>query len=208
MTESPPPPPAAPSDGLSLASLICGILAFPTCLATSLPAIICGHIGLSRAKKCGSPTGKALAGLILGYISIAAIPVIAAVAGLTAPMVIRQRDKADQIELINNSRALSFALMEYQAEHGSFPETLEALESEGIAPTLDVLLSVSVRHRGEWLYFPKADPEEPADVILVSPPVRQKRVVTRVDGSASTEPAAEAIRMGEGEPLRIPAPVK
>ncbi len=50
------------------------------------------------------------------------IVIIAALAGLTAPMVIRQRKKADQTEAVNNARQIGFALFEFETEYGSFPE--------------------------------------------------------------------------------------
>ena len=50
------------------------------------------------------------------------IVIIAALAGLTAPMVMRQRKKADQTEALNNARQIGFALLEFDTEYGRFPE--------------------------------------------------------------------------------------
>lgn len=50
------------------------------------------------------------------------IVIIAALAGLTAPMVIRQRKKADQTEAVSNARQVGLALFEFETEYGSFPE--------------------------------------------------------------------------------------
>jgi prepilin-type N-terminal cleavage/methylation domain-containing protein len=50
------------------------------------------------------------------------IVIIAALAGLTAPMVMRQRKKADQTEAINNARQVGLALMEFDNEYGRFPD--------------------------------------------------------------------------------------
>lgn len=50
------------------------------------------------------------------------IVIIAALAGLTAPMVIRQRKKADQTEAVNNARQIGIALFEFENEYGSFPD--------------------------------------------------------------------------------------
>ena len=54
------------------------------------------------------------------------IVIIAALAGLTAPMVIRQRKKADQTEAVNNARQIGMALFEFETEYGSFPDTATA----------------------------------------------------------------------------------
>lgn len=79
----------------------------------------------------------ALAGLICGYIGFFLI-FISLLAGLTAPLIIRQRKKADQVEAINNARSFGLALFEFKAEYGSYPDdsTAEAVatatESEKI----------------------------------------------------------------------------
>lgn len=54
------------------------------------------------------------------------IVIIAALAGLTAPMVIRQRKKADQTEAVNNARQIGFALFEFETAYGSFPDSTTA----------------------------------------------------------------------------------
>ena len=59
------------------------------------------------------------------------IVIIAALAGLTAPMVIRQRKKADQTEAVNNARQVGIAMLEFENEYGSYPDatTAEAVKS-------------------------------------------------------------------------------
>lgn len=54
------------------------------------------------------------------------IVIIAALAGLTAPMVIRQRKKADQTEAVNNARQIGLALFEFETEYGTFPDDATA----------------------------------------------------------------------------------
>lgn len=62
----------------------------------------------------------AVAGLVTGYLGVVILG-IAGLAGLTAPMVIRQRKKADQTEAVSNARQIGLALFEFEAEYGSFP---------------------------------------------------------------------------------------
>lgn len=50
------------------------------------------------------------------------IVIIASLAGLTAPMVIRQRKKADATEATSNARQIGLALFEFETEHGSYPQ--------------------------------------------------------------------------------------
>lgn len=55
------------------------------------------------------------------------IVIIAALAGLTAPMVIRQSKKADQTEAVNNARQIGFALFEFETAYSSFPDSTTAV---------------------------------------------------------------------------------
>ena len=61
-------PPAPPTNGLAIASLVCGVGAFVIGLSF-IPAIICGHIARGQIRRTGERGGgMALAGLILGYV--------------------------------------------------------------------------------------------------------------------------------------------
>jgi prepilin-type N-terminal cleavage/methylation domain-containing protein len=68
------------------------------------------------------------------------IVIIAALAGLTAPMVIRQRKKADQTEAVNNAKQIGLAMFEFENEYGSFPQgtlgaDINARTGNTLAPT-------------------------------------------------------------------------
>ena len=65
------------------------------------------------------------------------IVIIAALAGLTAPMVIRQRKKADQTEAVSNARQIGLALFEFETSYGSFPD--QSTGTEVTANTQSVL---------------------------------------------------------------------
>lgn len=111
------------TSGLAIASLVCGVLSFFTLGLTAIPAVICGHIARGSIKRSGGArtgSGLALAGLICGYFGF--ILIIAFMAGLTAPVILRQRKKADQTEAVNNARSISLALFEFKEEYGTFPE--------------------------------------------------------------------------------------
>jgi hypothetical protein len=76
----PPYPPVSPTNGLAIASLVCGVGTFVIGLSF-IPAIICGHIARRQIRRTGEQGGGlALAGLILGYVGgalfIAAVLVI------------------------------------------------------------------------------------------------------------------------------------
>lgn len=207
MNSSPPPIHAAPaSSGLATASMVCGILAIPTCFATALPAIIMGHIASSNARKEGRPAGHAKVGLILGYGSLLLIPLIAVIAGLTAPIVIRQREKADMTDLVSRVRQIGLALGEFEAKHGEFPKDLKDLESENLVSEIDPLLELRLTKPDDvWLYNPNAKPSEKESTLLLSPAIGSRRVILRVDNSVTTIPKNETIP-GSDTWISIPAP--
>jgi type II secretory pathway pseudopilin PulG len=57
---------------------------------------------------------------------------VAVLAGLTSPLVIRSRKKSDQTEAISNARQIGLALFEFQAEYGKLPDetTIAAVQSQ------------------------------------------------------------------------------
>ena len=63
------------SNGLALASLICGILSFFFGVLTAIPAVICGHMALGQLKRFPerfdvNARSMSIAGLVMGYIFI------------------------------------------------------------------------------------------------------------------------------------------
>lgn len=62
----------APTNGLAIASLVCGLVQFlGFWIVSGIPAIIMGHIARRQIKLSGEQgDGMALAGLILGYIGL------------------------------------------------------------------------------------------------------------------------------------------
>ena len=65
-----------PTDGLSIAALVLGILGVISCYVWALfaiPAVICGHMSLKKINNSSVPIqgkGMAIAGLVCGYIGI------------------------------------------------------------------------------------------------------------------------------------------
>ena len=104
------------------------------------------------------------------------IVIIAALAGLTAPMVMRQRKKADQTEALNNAREIHKALFEFDVEYGSFPDretqsqVREATESplaqSGGTSSNDYFRQLLAQGLGnEKMFYAKtADSKKPDDI--------------------------------------------
>jgi len=113
---------------LAVWSLVLALAGFILVGLTSLPAVVCGHLALSGIKKSnGRQTGQglAVAGLICGYL-MSVIFVIAMLAGLTAPMVIQMKKKGDRAEAINSARQIGLAMMQFEADYGSYPSDATA----------------------------------------------------------------------------------
>lgn len=224
------PAPAAPqTSGLAIGSLVCGIFGLPTLGLAGVAAVVLGHIGLSQIKKAGGALkggGMAVTGLVLGYISVLILP-IAALAGLAAPMILRQRDAAERTEMITSMKQIGLALLEFDQEFGSFPSDdtgadLEAATGTGLPITgsdvfnqleaygvsMQPLLTVGPRTEGDWTYFPGHTTwSDPAEVILISPEIRDSAMILRIDGSIQRVPVARAdtLRAAPGA-VTVPAP--
>ena len=130
-----PPPFPAPSGvrlktGLGTASLVLGLLSFLPCLPflTGLPAVITGHIARRRAKKhpeIYSGGGRALAGLIMGYLSIpytVVLAVLAAVAlpalAVALPELARNKGRSQSVSCVNNLKQIGLAFRLWAGDNG------------------------------------------------------------------------------------------
>jgi type II secretory pathway pseudopilin PulG len=107
------------TDGGAIASLILGITSFALCLSffTGIPAIILGHISRSKIKRSGGRLkgdGMALAGLIMGYLSLPFILIIAAIA---IPNLLRARISANEATAASTVRTINTLQVTYQAQY-------------------------------------------------------------------------------------------
>ena len=69
----PPMMPAQPTSGLAIGAMICGIAEIFTLGFAAIPAVILGHLARAQIKRTGERgDGMAVAGLVLGYLGIAA----------------------------------------------------------------------------------------------------------------------------------------
>lgn len=201
-----------PVAGLAIASLICGLLGFLTAGLTGIAAVITGHLALSAIRKSGGylrGQGLSIAGLVTGYLTLCILP-IAVLAGLAAPVILKNRDAARRVECISNTKQLGLAIDDFEVEYGAkpsdrlaadFPEfagltgpkVLQQLDvASGLNYTADLLALPNPGPGDVWYYFPEpmADPSN-AGGLLVSPIIGKDRVVLRVDGSAGRMPAID-----------------
>ena len=120
----PPVQTAKTTSGLAIASLVLGILSLVLCWiggVAAIPAVICGHLSLSKIKKSAgtlSGQGMAIAGLVMGYISIVimviAVPLI--FTGQKGAMIAVQKVQAK-----NDMGAIVNAVQFYYTEYGCYP---------------------------------------------------------------------------------------
>lgn len=119
------PVPGAPTapletNGKAIVSLVCGLFLFfpPAWIA----AIIFGHLSLSEIKKSGGRLqghGLALAGLILGYLGVAMIPIVLIIAAIAIPNLLRARMAANEASAVANIRTINAAEANYSATHAA-----------------------------------------------------------------------------------------
>ena len=111
-----PPAQIVKTSGLAIASLVLGLCSLLCGVFTSIPAVICGHISLSRIKEsAGALTGRgmAIAGLVIGYIFIA-VMVVALLAAIAIPSLMRAR-KTAQASACKTDIALVYCAIEQWA---------------------------------------------------------------------------------------------
>lgn len=139
-----------------------------------------------------------------GYGMLSGVAPIAALSGLAAPMVIRQRSKADQTQTISNMRQFIFALIEYEDEKGRFPTQLSELVDAKIITAEDLEILNQYRVDGDvqqFIYIPgRSMSDNPNTIILHTPtPIDGKHVFLSVDGSVKLLPEDEFLELIENQ---------
>jgi type II secretory pathway pseudopilin PulG len=120
------------TDGKAIWSLVCGILSI-TCfwILAGIPAIVLGHmsrssIRTSRGRLKGE--GMALAGLVMGYISVALLPILI-IAAIAIPSLLRSRQVANETTAIRNLRTITIAEETFHSSNGRYGD-MQSLISE------------------------------------------------------------------------------
>ena len=129
---SPPPPlptgrPSTQQNGLAITSFVLGLLSL-VCfgLLAGIPAIICGHLARGRARRSPAQYGGggfALAGLILGYVSLVVTMVI--LPAMLLPALTRAKGKAQSVSCSNNMKQIGLSFRTWAIDNdGNFPFNL------------------------------------------------------------------------------------
>lgn len=181
--------PKKSTSGLAIASLICGLLGLVLAFFTGIPAIITGHMAMSRIKASGGAIGghgMALAGTILGYFTtflLGIIMIIAILAGLATPAILKAKKNADKAKLISELRMTGVELSEFENYEGRYPSPQEF-------PNVIELPQIKNHVANDWLYFQDAtlDTDHP---ILVSPIIQPKNEVIMLWSDSSVHSVSE-----------------
>jgi type IV pilus assembly protein PilA len=136
-----PPPPSAgytgpqETDGKAVGSLVLGILAIvPLSIFAGIPAVVLGHISRSSIRESRgrlSGSGMALAGLIMGYISLALIPVVMIIAAIAVPNLLRAKQAANASAAASTLRTINTSQITYET---NYPQKGYAMDLATLGP--------------------------------------------------------------------------
>ena len=110
-----------------------------------------------KAKYQRRPGGFTLVELLV------VIVIIAALAGLSAPVILKQRKAADRTEALNNVRQIGLSLFEFDAEYGSFPDNNTAEDVKEATGTVLTFHPVMLAEFGIWLFCATSTPAPSGD---------------------------------------------
>lgn len=170
--------------GLSTTSLVLGILSLVCFLIfTGIPAIITGHIARSRAKKqpdVYGGSGLALAGLILGYLSIPfTIFCVAIGAALVLPALAKAKGRVQTISCVNNLKQIGLAARIWSNEHNEvFPPSFVSMSNE--LATTRVLICPQDKSKTPAVDFTQFNPAQNVSYEFLTPNAKEADVVAQV----------------------------
>jgi type II secretory pathway pseudopilin PulG len=126
------------NSGKATASMVCGILTFFCLWPAAIPAVILGHIALSEIKKSAGRLaghGRAVAGLVMGYIGLGLLPFILIIAAIAIPNLLRSRMAANEASAVGSLRTINTAAVTYSSTYpgAGYPASLGNLGTSGTA---------------------------------------------------------------------------
>lgn len=125
----------AQTSGKAIVSLICGLFLFA--FPMSILAIVFGHLSVYEIRRSAGRLkgeGIAIVGLVLGYVGLAAIPVILIIAAIAIPNLLRARMAANEASAIHSVQVLIASETAYSSSHpeAGFTCSLSDLADAGL----------------------------------------------------------------------------
>ncbi len=114
---------------MAIASLVLSF--FSLLFVPAILAIVFGHVSCSKIKKSAGRLkgrGLAIAGLVIGYLGVAAVAFLLIIAGIFIPIGLADRMAGNQGSAVSSLRTINTVSVTYRAQfnHG-FPKTLTAM---------------------------------------------------------------------------------
>jgi prepilin-type processing-associated H-X9-DG protein len=125
------------TNGLALAGLICSIAGLLTCGMAGIAGLVCSILGLRKSRETGNGRGMAIAGIVIGAMSLLFVPAL--LISIMLPSLARAREKANQIRCASNLRQIGQAAQLYAQDNpdlgGPFGPGFDRLvQTQSISP--------------------------------------------------------------------------
>jgi hypothetical protein len=189
----------APTSGLALTSVILGASSLFFCILTGIPAICFGHVARSEIRRSYgklSGDGMAIAGLVLGYLSVAMTVLVgvfvmffAGVLGVTVPKLVEEIAVTVPSEQATNAaEQVARACKQFATDHGGrFPDTLEDLVPDYVPERSMLSCPFDPDEEVGYFYYGGKDTDAAAEILMMSKSTddQGRRVVVQKDGKTS-----------------------
>jgi type IV pilus assembly protein PilA len=149
---------------------VLGVCSIVLSIFAGIPAIVLGHMSRSSIRRSrGQRKGgeMAMAGLVMGYISLALLPIMMAIFAIAIPNLFRATIASNEASALNTLRSINFAAASYQVEHAEYPASLQELSAASLFP-LDSEVAALGIHNGYVFTF-KRTPTANGYVIHADP---------------------------------------
>lgn len=187
------------NEPLTIWALVLGIISILGCsfggFIVGIPAVICGHIGLSRIKRQPSLGGRGMgiAGLITGYLGILSLPIVAS---LALPAITGALDRGKATQMLSNMRMIYMVVQQAQVDGDTegktnlgFPASAkikskaalkEMLVSEGYITAADL-----EKLKFNEISVANVSDEDPADTIFLKATMGKTIIIVRKGGDGA-----------------------
>jgi hypothetical protein len=180
----PPSPTEPPKTSLAITSLVLGILSVACfSILAGIPAIITGHVARGRAKRepaLHGGEGFALAGLIMGYVSIAlAVVMIPLMAALMLPALAKAKSRAQTVTCVSNMKQIGLAARIWSGEHkDKFPPDFLTMSNELHSPK--ILICPGDKSKAPAAVWSQFDPNQNVSYEFLTPNANANEVQSAV----------------------------